>query len=81
MTVPKLIAGIVSEAALTKLAEMRATCCCIDIRSDYDFVWGVRFAYSDEHLWSTDDYNHETLDDAINAAYERWLELKETTPC
>ncbi len=75
--------------ALTKFQEMRESndFCCLNILSDYDFVWGVDYDWSEfgetSKYGEAKDYeghvrhvvggfNSYTLDEAINEAYDAW---------
>lgn len=66
--------------ACFRLEEMRRSgeFCCIDIKSDYAFVWYVTYAWSElfkpgaEHKHRAAGLSHKRLDVAINEFYDRW---------
>lgn len=59
------------------LCEMRPKFCCLNLQSDYGYVWDVRVCESHgEKSWKTisGPYSHEAIGDAIEAAYRNWVE-------
>ena len=63
-------------AAMLKLQEIRESedFCCIEVDSDFDFVWDIRFAFAEPeegHLFRTIGSYHR-LDDAIEKFYYLW---------
>jgi hypothetical protein len=69
------------EIALQHLQEMRRSgqFCCIELGSDYDYVWDIQYAWSEQiphvdghmkRLGTTASY--KSLSDAIEEFYGRW---------
>ena len=56
-------------SAFQRLEKIRHKFCCLEILSDYEYVWGIRYIYSNspEHKTkSADLFNYDTLAECIN---------------
>ena len=48
--------------------------CCIEIVSDYMYVWDVRIVRgdADAHIWEGPVYSYDDLNEAISVAHAVW---------
>lgn len=62
------------------LQELRESCCCLEIHSDHEFVWGIKFVplaknsndpVDDVHELISDEFNYDELGECIEVAHKR----------